>query len=144
MSSQRKDFTLTIAIDKARAAETVNREVKNLPTDAEVGLKPGRIIRVNRVKFLPGHLGLTRFIKYPGLTRVGSRVILMESEGESCRARSHTLKVYLYKIQILLFSDHSLGIGINAAQKCCTSCPVGSTPTLCVRSRIHTNIAVFG
>ena len=30
-----KDLTLTIAIDKARAAETVNREVKNLPTDAE-------------------------------------------------------------------------------------------------------------
>ena len=30
-----KDFTLSMAIDKARAAETVNREVKNLPTDAE-------------------------------------------------------------------------------------------------------------
>ena len=30
-----KDLTLSTAIDKARAAETVNREVKNLPTNAE-------------------------------------------------------------------------------------------------------------
>ena len=73
------------------------------------GLKPGRVIRVT---FLLGHPGLTRFIKYPGLTRIVSRAILMVSEGESRRAQSHTSKVYLYKIQILLFSDHSLGIGI--------------------------------
>ena len=88
------------------------------------GLKPGRVIRVNRVTFFPGHPGLTHFIKYPGLTRIGSCTIIMASGGESCRAQSHTSKVYLYKIQILLFSDHSLGIGIylglmpheNAAQ----------------------------
>ena len=49
------------------------------------GLKPGRVIWINRVKFLPGHLGLTRFIKYPGLTRIGSRVILLASGGESRR-----------------------------------------------------------
>ena len=76
------------------------------------GLKPGRVIRVNRVTFLPDHPGLTRFIKYPGLTRIGSRVILMASGGENRHAQSHTSKVYLYKIQILLFSDHSLEIGI--------------------------------
>ena len=64
------------------------------------GLKRGR---VNRVTFLQGHRGLTR---------IGSRAILMASGGESRRAQSHTSKVYLYKIQILLFSDHSLGIGI--------------------------------
>ena len=34
------------------------------------GLKPGRVIRVNRVTFCPGHPGQTRFIKYPGLTRI--------------------------------------------------------------------------
>ena len=35
------------------------------------GLKLGRVIRVirvNRVMFCPGQVGLTRFIKYPGLT----------------------------------------------------------------------------
>ena len=31
------------------------------------GLKPGRVIRVT---FSPGHPGLTRFIKYPDLTRI--------------------------------------------------------------------------
>ena len=36
-------------------------------------LKPGRVIRVIRVTFSPGHLGLTRFTIYPGLTRIGSR-----------------------------------------------------------------------
>ena len=73
------------------------------------GLKPGWVIRVT---FLPGHPGLTRFIKYPGLTWIGSRAILMVSGGQSRHAQSHTSKVYLYKIQILLFSDHPLGIGI--------------------------------
>ena len=33
-------------------------------------LKPGRVIRVNRVTFSPG---LTRFTNYPGLTQIGSR-----------------------------------------------------------------------
>ena len=36
-------------------------------------LKPGRVIRVIRVTFSPGHPGLTRFTIYPGLTRIGSR-----------------------------------------------------------------------
>ena len=66
-----------------------------------------------RVETGSGHPGLTCFIKYPGLTQIGSRaIILMASGGESRRAQSHTSKIYLYKIQILLFSDHSLGIGI--------------------------------
>ena len=64
------------------------------------GLKPGRVIRVT---LLPGH---------PGLTQIGSRVILIASGGESHHAQSYTSKVYLYKIQILLFSDRSLGIEI--------------------------------
>ena len=37
------------------------------------GLKPGRVIRVirvNRVTFCPGQVGLTRFIRYPGLTQI--------------------------------------------------------------------------
>ena len=37
------------------------------------GLKPGRVnqvIRVNWVTFCPGQPGLTRFIKYPCLTRI--------------------------------------------------------------------------
>ena len=83
-----------------------------MPTEISIpspGLKPGRVIRVT---FLPGHPGLTQFIKYPGLTWIGSHAILMASGGESCCAQSHTSKVYLYKIQILLFSDHSLGIEI--------------------------------
>ena len=33
-------------------------------------LKPGRVIRVT---FSPGHLGLTQFTNYQGLTRIGSR-----------------------------------------------------------------------
>ena len=36
-------------------------------------LKPGRVIRVIRVTFSPGHPVLTRFTIYPGLTRIGSR-----------------------------------------------------------------------
>ena len=45
-------------------------------TDASVvlvcrpALKPGWVIRVT---FSPGHLGLTWFTIYPGLTRIGSR-----------------------------------------------------------------------
>ena len=39
----------------------------------EAALKPGRVIRVIQVTFSPGHLGLTRFTIYPGLTRIGSR-----------------------------------------------------------------------
>ena len=34
------------------------------------GLKPGRVIQVNRVTFCPGQVGLTRFIRYPSLTRI--------------------------------------------------------------------------
>ena len=37
------------------------------------GLKPGRVtrvIQVIRVTFSPGQAGLTRIIKYPGLTRI--------------------------------------------------------------------------
>ena len=30
-----KELTLTVAIDKAREAETVNREVQHFPTDVE-------------------------------------------------------------------------------------------------------------
>ena len=32
------------------------------------GLKPGRVVHVNQVTFYLGQVGLTRFIKYPGLT----------------------------------------------------------------------------
>ena len=35
-------------------------------------LKPGRVIRVNRVTFSPGHPGPIRFTNYPGLTQIGS------------------------------------------------------------------------
>ena len=34
------------------------------------GLKPGRVIQVNWVTFCLGQVGLTRFIRYPGLTRI--------------------------------------------------------------------------
>ena len=36
-------------------------------------LKTGRVIRVNRVIFSPGHPDPTRFTNYPGLIRIGSR-----------------------------------------------------------------------
>ena len=36
-------------------------------------LKPGRVIRVNRITFSPGHQGPTQFTNYPGLTGIGSR-----------------------------------------------------------------------
>ena len=45
-------------------------------------LQPGRVIRVNQVTFCPGQPGLTRFIKYSGLTRIWNRitcVIIMTS-----------------------------------------------------------------
>ena len=45
------------------------------------GLKPGRVIRVNRVTFSPGHPGLTRFIKYPGLTRIDCTIRVFRSFG---------------------------------------------------------------
>ena len=34
------------------------------------GLKPAQVIQVNGVTFCLGQVGLTRFIKYPGLTRI--------------------------------------------------------------------------
>ena len=45
------------------------------------GLKPGRVIRVIRVTFSPGHPGLTRFIKYPGLTRIDCTIRVFRSFG---------------------------------------------------------------
>jgi len=45
----------------------------NKLTDYVSALKPGRVARVNRVTFCPGHPGQTRFKDYPGLTRIGSR-----------------------------------------------------------------------
>ena len=50
-------------------------------------LQPGQVIRVNRVTFCPGHdqPGLTRFIKYPGLTQIWHRitcVIIMTLRGD--------------------------------------------------------------
>ena len=45
------------------------------------GLKPGRVIRVTRVTFSPGHPGLTRFIKYPGLTRIDCTIRVFRSFG---------------------------------------------------------------
>ena len=51
-------------------------------------LQLGRVIRiiwVNRVTFCPGQLGLTRFIKYPGLTWIQHRItcdIIMTSHGD--------------------------------------------------------------
>ena len=50
------------------------------------GLKPSRVIhviRVNRITFCPGQVGLTRFIRYPGLTRILhciSRALMMVSD----------------------------------------------------------------
>ena len=44
------------------------------------GLKPGRVIRVNRVMFCPGQPGLTRFIKYPGLTRILHRITCINND----------------------------------------------------------------
>ena len=44
-------------------------------------MKPDWVIRVIRVTFCPGQVGLARFIKYLGLTRIlhGSRVLIMAS-----------------------------------------------------------------
>ena len=55
------------------ASVEANKQVSNnISTDITQlcvsGLKPGRVIRVNRVTFCPGQVGLTRFIKYLGLT----------------------------------------------------------------------------
>ena len=50
--------------------ENQNFSSVNIPIPT---LKPGRVIRVNRVTLSPGHPGPTRFTYYPGLTRIGSR-----------------------------------------------------------------------
>ena len=50
-------------------------------TQLRAGLKPGRVIRVTRVTFSPGHPGLTRFIKYPGLTRIDCTIRIFRSFG---------------------------------------------------------------
>ena len=40
---------------------------------SKTALKPGRVIRVNRITYSPGHPGPTRFTNFPSLTRIGSR-----------------------------------------------------------------------
>ena len=45
------------------------------------GLKPGRDIRVNRVTFCPGQVGLIRFTRYPGLTRFLHCITCLDESG---------------------------------------------------------------
>ena len=78
-------FNLCVRVCVCTVCMYVCRYVRTYVRTYISGLKPGRIIWVNRVTFFLGHPGLTRFIKYPGLTRIGSRAILMASGGESCR-----------------------------------------------------------
>ena len=52
--------------------------------DSLPGLKPGqviRVIRITRVTFSPGHPGLTRFIKYPGLIQIDCTIRVFRSFG---------------------------------------------------------------
>ena len=46
----------------------------------ESGLKLGRVIWVNLVTFYLGQLGLTRFIKYPGLTWILHRITCFNND----------------------------------------------------------------
>ena len=52
---------------------TIRSWISQLLIISQTRLKPGWVIRVNRVTFSPGHLGPTRFTNYLGLTRIGSR-----------------------------------------------------------------------
>ena len=45
------------------------------------GLKPGRVTQVIRVTFSPGQAGLTRIIKYPGLTRILHCITCIDNGG---------------------------------------------------------------
>ena len=53
---------------------------------------------------------------------------LKSIEPEFNRATNHFHIIYVHKIQMLFFSDHSLG----QHEKCYTSYPVGAMPSLCI------------